>query len=164
MPKDKKTRLQKAKEILKKFAIPIAGVSAATIIGIAAALSKKDNEEAFVFHSLSDLSEEEFKRLMGRSRGKGFAEDVGLPKGPFTRQEVGLIQPVVGAINPQAGDMLDVAVAGDDFVKGRGEPKERPKRRKANDWIKHVREYARKHDLSYRDALKGAGATYKKKK
>lgn len=116
-----------------------------------------------------ELSEEDYNlasAVLGElgKRGYGFAEDLGLPEGPFTREEVGLIQPVVRAINPQAGNMLDLAVAGDDFVKGRGEEKEkeRPKRKPANKWIQHVKRYAMQHDVSYREALKQAGETYKK--
>lgn len=122
--KGKGKKLDKAKATLKKFAIPISGLAAATIIGIAAALNNnKDKGEAFMFHSLSDLSPEEFKRLMEPEKKP---------------------------------DSL--------IYRGNGEPKERPKRRKANDWIKHCKRYAEKHNLSWRDALKGAGATYQKPK
>jgi len=30
-----------------------------------------------------------------------------------------------------------------------------------SDWILHVKEYAKKHNCSYRDAMKKAGSTYK---
>lgn len=32
-----------------------------------------------------------------------------------------------------------------------------------NSWIAHVKDYAKKHNISYREALKQAKATYKKK-
>ena len=31
-------------------------------------------------------------------------------------------------------------------------------------WIEHVKSYARKHNISYKEALKKAGSTYKKPK
>ena len=31
-------------------------------------------------------------------------------------------------------------------------------------WITHVKQYAKDHNLTYRDALKKAGSTYKKTK
>ena len=34
--------------------------------------------------------------------------------------------------------------------------------RKANPWISHVKAYSKKHKCSYKDAMKCAGATYKK--
>jgi hypothetical protein len=70
-----KNKIGKGKnlEAVKKFAKDNAvklGISSGAIISaiIAYSLKNKDNEEAFVFNSLSDLSDEELKRLMG---GKG---------------------------------------------------------------------------------------------
>ena len=34
--------------------------------------------------------------------------------------------------------------------------------KKGNPWLKHVKAYQAKHNCSYKDALKGAKATYKK--
>ena len=34
----------------------------------------------------------------------------------------------------------------------------------ASAWIAHVKQYAKKHNMSYKDALKKAGSTYKKSK
>jgi len=31
-------------------------------------------------------------------------------------------------------------------------------------WITHVKQYAKEHNITYRDALKKAGSTYKKTK
>lgn len=31
-------------------------------------------------------------------------------------------------------------------------------------WINHVKEYSKKHNVSYKEALKKAGSTYKKTK
>lgn len=224
-PKDGNgAKLDKAKATLKKYAIPIAGVSVATIIAIAAALNKKDNGEAFVFHSLSDLSPEEFKRLM---EGNKKPEDSLIFRGDGERLEkakaklkewaipIGLasaaiIISIASTISKNKTDKNDRAILANFLAKsgaklsgnaiknmfahvnkdkfrneypdiarkirlrgsgliadarefkliGLGEPKERPKRRKANAWVQHVRAYGEKHDLCYRDALKGAGATY----
>ena len=159
MPKDGKgAKIDKAKAILKKFAIPIAGVSAATIIAIAAALSnKEDQEEAFVFHSLSDLSPEEFKKLQGSDKKEEKFDPIKLGKGLVAD----------GIELKKCKDKADKFKADHPRTSkliGLGEPKERPKRRKENNWVKHVKAYAEKHNLSYRDAMKGAGATYQKTK
>ena len=212
MPKDGKgARIDKAKATLKKYAIPIAGVSAATIIAIAAALNKKDNGEAFVFHSLSDLSPEEFKRLMGGDKKqdslifRGDGERLEKAKAklkewaiPIGLASAAIIISIVSIMSKNKTDKNDRAIIAKFLAKsgsklsrnalkimfahvdkskfinehpeiankirlgGNGEEKERPKRRKANNWVKHVQAYGEKHNLNYREALKGAGATYKK--
>ena len=244
MPKDGNgAKIDKAKATLKKYAIPIAGVSAATILAIAAALNKKDNGEAFMFHSLSDLSPEEFKRLMegtkkpkdsliftgdgarldkAKAKLKEWAIPIGLAsaaliisiastlsknktdkndratiakflaksgsklsanaihimfahvdKGKFRNEYPDIAKKVRLRGNGLISDARELKKCKDKADKfkvdhprtskliGLGE-KERPKRRRANNWVKHVKCFAEKNNLCYRDALKGAGATYKK--
>ena len=39
---------------------------------------------------------------------------------------------------------------------------EEPKKKAASPWVSHVKAYAAKHNVSYKDALKGASASYKR--
>ena len=220
MPKDGKgARIDKAKATLKKYAIPIAGVSAATIIAIAAALTTGDQGEAFMFQSLSDLSPEEFKRLLGGDtkedtglifrgdgkrldKAKAFLKKHAIPIIGATAALIISVASVMNKSNTDSNDRATLAkflggkrninanslnimfahVSKSKFRKeypeiarkvglrggcaecekraGLGEIKERPKRKKTNTWVKHVKNYAEKHNLSYREALLGAGATY----
>ena len=41
-------------------------------------------------------------------------------------------------------------------------PKEQPKDKKANRWISHVKDVAKTNNITYREALKIASATYTK--
>ena len=245
MPKDGKgAKIDKAKATLKKYAIPIAGVSAATIIAIAAALNKKDNGEAFVFHSLSDLTADEFRRLMegdkkpqddfvfrgggerlekAKAKLKEWAIPIGLASAALIISVASVISKNNTDKNDRAtiarfleksgsrlsGNAIDIMFAHVNKKKFRNEypdiankirlrgsglvadaielkkckdkadkfkvdhpntskliglgEKERPARRKSNNsWVLHVKNYARENGLSWREALKKAGATYKK--
>ena len=224
MPKDGKgVRIDKAKAILKKYAIPIAGVSAATIIAIATALTTGDQGEAFVFHSLSDLSHEEFKRLLGGDKkedtglifrgdgarldkAKAFLKEHAVPIAGATAAIIISLASVMNKSNTDGNDRatlakflggkrnmnadsLNIMFANVNKSKFRkeypdiarkirlrggcmecekraelGGAKERPKRKTTNSWVKHVKNYAEKHNLCYREALKSAGATYVRQK
>ena len=47
--------------------------------------------------------------------------------------------------------------------KPKEQPKEQPKDKKANRWISHVKDVAKTKNITYREALKIASATYTKK-
>ena len=54
------------------------------------------------------------------------------------------------------GGMLKTLMPGSSFSGGK-------KKREPNAWIKHVQAYAKEHGVSYKDAIKQARASYKKK-
>lgn len=175
-------RLDKIKKILKDWAIPIAGVSVAILLAVANVLGKNktDKNDRKV---LADFLGNTTKKIPKQSLDIMFAH---VNKKKFTKEHPGVAyktgiakrskfyyDPLKGGgLIADARELKKCKDKADKFkvdhprtskLIGLGEPKERPKRRIANNnWVNHVREYAKEHNLSYRDALKGAGATYKK--
>lgn len=74
----------------------------------------------------------------------------------------------VGNVVKTAADVAPSALALAKMMKGKGIAEEKAgkkggvKVKKAGSWIQHVKDYAKKNKISYKDALKEAKASYKK--
>ena len=91
-------------------------------------------------------------------RGKMILEDIGvLKKGSFAKGNA------ANEVSPEDMKLL-MKVKKQLEQEGYGKPKERPPRKKPSKWVQFIKDYATKHNISYRDALKAGAPAYQKMK
>lgn len=111
-----------------------------------------DDQE--IHDRIMDILEQ--KILMGAGVSAGYGTKAGAKKALKTKRARGLIAPA------KRGRPAKKA-ARKPAKKAPKKPVKRVAKRKTSLWIEFVKSYAKKHKLSYKDALQDAGPEYRKK-